>query len=161
MNDAAAFGGDERWAQGATVPPDPRSLAQAPLGSVPFARVLVCSLYVNLYGECNIKKRPVDSRVSNDAIAPTGNRRILRLSHKRATGTIIYIYLCIYINMYISVFIISYMDIYVHEYTWAQGRQPHHDPKCENCYKHSTHELLAPVIACAIVYMIYCILCIT
>jgi len=28
--DAAAFGGDERCAQGAIVPPDPRSLAQAP-----------------------------------------------------------------------------------------------------------------------------------
>ena len=28
--DAAAFGGDERWAQGAVVPPDPRSLVQAP-----------------------------------------------------------------------------------------------------------------------------------
>jgi len=27
---AAAFGGDERWAQGVIVPPDPRSLAQAP-----------------------------------------------------------------------------------------------------------------------------------
>jgi len=96
------------------VPPDPRSLAQAPLGSVPFARVLVCSLYVNLYGECNIKKRPVDSRVSNDAIAPTGNRRILRLSHKRATGTIIYIYLCIYIYAYTHMFIYIYIYIYIH-----------------------------------------------
>jgi len=28
--DAAAFGGDERWAQGAVVPPDLRSLAQTP-----------------------------------------------------------------------------------------------------------------------------------
>ena len=30
--DAAAFGGDERRAQGATVPPDPRSLGQAVVG---------------------------------------------------------------------------------------------------------------------------------
>ena len=28
--DAAAFGGDERYAQGGTVPPDPHSLAEAP-----------------------------------------------------------------------------------------------------------------------------------
>jgi len=44
----AAFGGDERWAQGAIVPPDPRSLAQTPLGSVPSACVLVSPLYINL-----------------------------------------------------------------------------------------------------------------
>jgi len=30
MNDAAAFGNDERCAQRAVVPPDPRSLAQPP-----------------------------------------------------------------------------------------------------------------------------------
>jgi len=45
---AAAFGGDERWAQGDTVPPDPRSLAQPPPpGSVPSACVLVSPLYMN------------------------------------------------------------------------------------------------------------------
>jgi len=53
--DDAAFGGDERRAQGAIVPPDPRSLAQAPsprissfcvCARVPFVLETVCECAV-------------------------------------------------------------------------------------------------------------------